>query len=169
MSNEEVLSLINAAFAHTIAVPEVRLVSSHELEPCAIKQLLARKSWHEVTADVLIEYDRRADSSAIIAFLSDEANRYFLPSFMFFVLNQGKGAGLIIDVLLSRLAAGRSGLLPVEFTEKQRGAVRCFLRALSLKHSDDESTRVQIDTAIARWAWPAHTTNGDKHDKWGHD
>lgn len=154
MSIDAVLREIDEAFGNASPLPHDQLVSSHELEPRMIQQFLAKKSWRELTASALINYDELADSSAIIAFLSEAANRYFLPAFLTFVISRGSDAGLIIDVLLSRLAEGRSGLSPAMFTERQRGAVRSFLAVLALQHAHDESTSAQIKSATDRWKGP---------------
>ena len=154
MHGDAILAEIGAAFCDTIPVPRERLVNSRGLEPRAINQLLTGKSWRELTANVLFKYDEQADASAIIAFLSDDAYRHFLPAFMSFVLSQGKNAGLIIDALLFRLAEERSGWSPSLFNGQQRSAVRSFLQALALQHAHDESTCTQIEVAMVRWKEP---------------
>ena len=151
MSIDAILLEIGAAFGNTTRPKDDQLVNSDELEPRMIQQFLKGKSWRDLTTSSLIDYDGRADSSAIIAFLSEEANRYFLPSFMSFVISHGRDAGLIIDVLLSRLVAQRSGLSSVKFNQNQRGAVRSFLVALALQHAHDESTCAQIESAMVHW------------------
>jgi hypothetical protein len=151
MRDDAILAEIDAAFCDTVPVPSERLVNSLDLEPLAIKQLLKGKRWRDLTANVLFQYDERADASAIIAFLSDDAYRHFLPAFMSFVLSQGKNAGLTIDALLFRLTEERAGRSPSLFNEQQRAAVRSFLGGLKRQHAHDESTCTQIESAMVRW------------------
>lgn len=152
MKPAEVLEAIHAAFNDSVNVSSDRIVNSKELEPLMVKQLLSSRTWREVSTEVLFGYDQRADLSAVIAFLTDDANRYYLPAFMIYVLCRGKDAGLIVDVLLSRLSTGSQGLSPSFFSGSQRNAVRTFLSALRQLIAEDESAIVQIVEAERLWS-----------------
>ena len=148
----DVVEVIRAAFRNTVPTSRDRIVDSKELEPLMVKHLLASRTWEEVSTELLSLYDQRADLSAVFAFLSDEANRYYLPAFMLYVLNCGKGAaGLVIDALLLRLSEGIQGLSPQFFSSSQRNAVKAFLSFLRSEFADDECRIIQIDQAERLW------------------
>jgi hypothetical protein len=151
MTSDELLGLIRTAFVDCPR-PRGDIVTSDELEPKMVRQLFGSKRWNDISTELLNGYDQRADLSAVVAFLSDEANRYYLPAFMTFIVCDAKGAGLLLDVLLSRLGSGRSGLSPMYFSSTQRGSVNSFLRYLYDLHFNDESTRRAVEHGLALWA-----------------
>lgn len=150
MTSAELLDLIRATFIDGPR-PLGDIVTSDELEPKMVRQLLGSKRWSDVSTELLNGYDQRADLSAVVAFLSDEANRYYLPAFMSFIVGESMRSGLLLDVLLSRLGSGRAGLAPKYFSAAQRDAVHSFLQYLYELYFNDESTRREVDLALAQW------------------
>ena len=151
LTREALLREIHIAFENTPRPEDDKIIRGQSLEGKMIKYFLAPRSWKEVNADVLCGYDQRADLSAMICFLSAEGFRYYLPAFLLFVILEYKRAGILIDVLISKLASGSDGFSSSDFSQQQCRSVYEFLQYLRESHSDDELMCKEIELALKVW------------------
>lgn len=144
-------SLIVRAFANSVRPEPAATVADSSLEASMIRTYLVRYRWDEVSTSILNEYDTRADLSAIIAFLSVDGLRYYMPSFLLYLIEEGSKAGLILDSLLDCLIGERVGIGPRDFASPQRQAICMSLQHLAEIHRKDPVTSEEIADAIRIW------------------
>jgi hypothetical protein len=149
-TKDHLLQNIYTVFKNSSKPDKNNIVRGESLEAKMIKYYLAPRTWQEVDVQVLSNYDQRADLSAMTAFLSSEGLRYYLPSFMVFVVLQNKKAGLLIYALLSRLASPER-ISASDFSQSQSAVVIWFLQYLKENYSNDADMCEEIDLALTAW------------------
>ena len=147
----DLLTEIQSAFAGNARIESQQIVRGESIEAGMVKHFLSSRSWIDLDADALSGYDSRADLSASIAFLSPEGFRYYLPSFLLFIIEHYTRAGNLIDTLISKLASGSDEYGPNAFTRAQKLAVSRFLSYLKEAHPADKSMGIEIDRALSLW------------------
>ena len=152
VQKSELLKEIQLAFSQNERFDSQNVVRGDSIEAGMVKNLLSKRSWAELDAAALSAYDNQADLSAVIAFLSPEGFRYYLPSFLSFIVNQFNTYGLLIDSLISKLASGATGYGPEIFTPAEKLAVSRFLSYLRERFPNDESMGRDIDNALKLWS-----------------
>ena len=151
-TKDDLLQNIYTAFKNSSKLDKNNIVRGESLEAKMITYYLAPKTWQELDVLALSNYDQRADLSAMTAFLSSEGLRYYLPSFLVFVVLKNKKAGVLIDVLISKLASQPERISASDFSQSQRAVVRGFLQYLKQNFANDVSLCKEIDRALTVWA-----------------
>lgn len=142
---------IQRAFSSNVRVDSREIARGESIEARMVGDFLSPRSWIDLDADALIDYDSRADLSALIAFLSSKGFRYYLPAILLFIIDHNAKAGNLIDALISKLASGSDEYGPNAFTRAQQLAVSRFLSYLKGAHPNDKLMGNEIDRALSIW------------------
>lgn len=112
-------------------------------EECVyLNRIIGRRSWKNIA------HTTKPYRDDIFFFFSLEAFHYYLPAFMFIVLDKYEEADVMVDAFLRSLQRrGETGTLQIEtlaqgrilFSEKQYRAIASFLSYVCTKHSNVEA------------------------------
>lgn len=144
MSKDEVIALIEHAFADTVYPGDDLIDADHCPECAEIYEAFRGKQWESLTDVRLLREHYLALSS-----LYPEAFRYYLPAFMRAALIDPKTADIIVDALEHQLSEPQNGTLTDEevrevygyqatknywlrrlsgFTPEQKQAIKAYLQ-----------------------------------------
>jgi hypothetical protein len=127
------------------------------LERDAVVQFFAGKSWEEISWNELLKY--KGDCSACLSFMSPEAYRYYLPSYMLVALDHYLESDVSADSAWWSLAPPTDPMLNqywvdrvVGFSQAQKEAILSFLQFILSEHSSDYASSIEyIHNAVAYW------------------
>ena len=118
--------------------------TGHHLECLAVAKFFGGKTWNEVSWPVLSTY--QGDRSSCLCFMSPEAFRYFLSSYMLIAVNDYSAADVTGDSAWLSLELGERA---VGFTPSQDAAIRTFVAYMSRTHQGSPTyTRASV---LSRW------------------
>lgn len=138
---------IQAAWAHA-AVPPLPAGDRHD-EATTVARFFSSRDWRSVDLGVLRAY--RGDLSACLAFLPDQAFRYYLASFLIIAL-EGEGGRRATDVAYFTCLQvmphedWRGRIEPLD--SAQSAAIAQFLRVMQLR---GVVTGAAAEQAVAFW------------------
>jgi len=122
--------------------------TGYHLECLAVAQFFHGKTWKEITWPVLSTY--KGDRSACLCFMSPEAFRYFLSSYMLIAIDNYPEADVTADSAWLSLEPQKERAKG--FTPSQSAAIRAFIAYMSRTHRGeppytDVTTLSQWDVA----------------------
>jgi hypothetical protein len=146
MDRTSVAKLIESAWA---AEPLPTRIADDEtgyhLECLAVAHFFRGKTWKEITWPILTTY--KGDRSACLCFMSPEAFRYFLCSYMLIAINNYAEADVSGDSAWRSLESREERLFGL--TPKQHAAIRAFVAYMSHTHrSESPYTEGQV---LSQW------------------
>ncbi len=151
IEKQDLISNLHGAFEKRERPHGERPVRGVSIEAQMVEQLLSQRSWIDLDSYTLSSYESRADLSALVAFLSPEGFRYYLPSLLLFVVDNQYKAGALVDAITAKLSSTSEEYGPQMFTPQQQLAVSLFLTYLKQRHPDDRSMGDEIDRALSVW------------------
>lgn len=147
LSKEQLNKLIIQAFSGVTYPGDDHLVDSefYDLERLQIKEFFRGKKWDSITLQGL-DLDYVGDPSACLNFMTGEARRYFLPTYMLITINEFEEADVIVDstvyILMPKSIEGKDFDRFFEWTEQfsalQKNAIKNFLLYLKKNHTQDD-------------------------------
>lgn len=135
------------AFAQVRRPQRAELVRGTSLEASQVRNYLAPRTWQQLDRVALVNYDSRADLSALPAFLSDEGFRYYLPALLEFILSDFDKAGLLVDSVIAAL--GRCQ--PLDYSAEERKLIVEFMSQLLADHAGDELMCAELRRVRHAW------------------
>jgi len=146
MDRASVVNLIESAWA-TEPLP-TRIADDEtgdHLECLSVAQFFRGKTWKEITWPVLTTY--MGDPSACLCFMSPEAFRYFLCSYMLIAMNSYAEADVSGDSAWRSLESREERLFGL--TSNQQAAIRAFVAYMSRTHrSEPPYTEARV---LSQW------------------
>lgn len=162
MSENELYLKIDRAFSSSVyPFNDAICTVSQEinLEANAITNFFKGKHWKDVTLDKL-QKEYSGDASACLFFMTPEACRYYISSYMVIALFDYDKADVIADSALACFSPPPKSLDDYQmwkenmllYTQKQRKVIVLFIDYMYVKHSDDyeddwiEGLRKSVDS-----------------------
>lgn len=160
MSVEAVRSKILSAWRNLQPLPAEAIGYPSEglhLERDAVTQFFAGKSWEDISWDELLKY--KGDRSACLSFMSPEAYRYYLPSYMLVALDHYLESDVSADSAWWSLSPPTDTMLGqywadrvAGFSRAQKEAILSFLQFMLHEHGSDYLSSVEnLRDAVAYW------------------
>lgn len=156
MSPIDVRTLITEAWADVTYPGDSNIAydqSGKHLECAQVAEFFRGKRWNDITLEVLRNY--RGDASACLSFMSPQACRYYLASYMLIALDAYREADVVADSALNMLTPNQLRDFWTErvsgFSPEQCRAIVSFLQFLDTHHGADYPVRGPKD-ALRYWA-----------------
>lgn len=122
-----------------------------------VRKFLEQKDWDVITKDQL-QADYRGDEQAMLAFLSPEGFRYYLPAFLTIGMDAIRDHPPFVDSTIFYLTpSDQKGQKEMDieryssFTAAQKSAIRSWLRYVDRHKSVARAYVLRPDVALARY------------------
>ena len=157
MTEQILVQLIDAAFGN-LPCPAEHAIGAHErgycLETDQIVDFFSSKHWRVISATALWN-DYVGDGSACLCFMSPEAFRFYLPTYMMIAIREYQDSDLMADSAINALLPSASAHSWWEkrvsvLTKQQREAAVAFLHYMQEHHADDYRVHGPTD-ALKYW------------------